>query len=133
MSSWLEYLKKQKTLGLSDDGHVYASVEVTPAGELQLTAIMDMTEESAGYIEDFLRTSGCEPLRICMVCGRPLTQGYTDEGDFYCCEEHFNDAMESYFSENYREVENDGCGGYYEYWDEYRDRYAPTGVYYTEW
>lgn len=72
-----------------------------------------------------------QDFRICMVCGQPMIEGYTDGGNFYACEKHFEKAMtETYV--NWREVDDDFCDGYYE-WYEPREGWCGTGIYWTTW
>lgn len=136
-ASWLDYATANKSVELVEDENAYAVARISDEklheGEIILEAHFMPTDNNVGAVEDFLRMLGCEPIRVCRVCGNTLTDGYTDEGEFYCCPDHFHEAMQGYFGESYREVEDDGCGGYFEFWDEYRESWAPTGVYYTEW
>jgi len=70
--------------------------------------------------------------RICMVCGKPMNDGMTDLERFYCHEECFEQAMADEFGQ-WREVEDDGCDGYYQAYDAREDRWFGTGIFYTEW
>jgi hypothetical protein len=70
--------------------------------------------------------------RTCVVCGERVTAGMTDGDKFYCHEGCFDDAMYGEF-EIWRQVEDDGCGGYYEWYDTRESKWEPTGIYYTEW
>lgn len=69
---------------------------------------------------------------ICMECGMPMVEGYTDDGTFYACEGCFDAAMLDYFGE-YREVDDDGCNGYYEWFEPRECTWNATGVYWTQW
>lgn len=74
--------------------------------------------------------------RICEHCGQHLTRCgmTTDDGDFYCHEECFADYMDKTYGEHrWMEVEDDGCNGYYMYYDPDKDSTFATGIYYTEW
>ena len=68
----------------------------------------------------------------CIVCGDHMTEGMTDEDNFYCHEECFDDAMFGEFG-TWRQVEDDGMGGYYEVYEPREDTWFGTGIYYTEW
>lgn len=75
-------------------------------------------------------------MRTCEKCGQEITQGFTtDEGDFYCCEECFEEYMDStYGKHRWMEINDDGCGGYYISTDDsYVGGYYGTGIYWTEW
>ena len=77
--------------------------------------------------------------RPCEVCGKQLTQGFTDGGDFYSCDEHFEQAMTKCFG-TWKELNEDeqdefgyGAIDYFVYWCEELGSWVPTGVYWTDW
>lgn len=72
--------------------------------------------------------------RICDMCGKEISDGMTDDqGSFYCCQECFTAYMNRDCGEDgWRDVEDDGCGGYYEVRGEDGKWYG-TGIYWTEW
>lgn len=70
--------------------------------------------------------------RICCVCGKYMHDGMTDEDGFYCHEGCFAQAMDERYG-IWRTVNDDGCGGYYEWYDVREGKWEPTGIYYTEW
>jgi len=79
---------------------------------------------------------GCscmQEFRVCIVCGKPMTGGMTDLDSFYCHEECFEDAMDMWFPGAWRAAEDDGCGGYYEWYDARDCDWCGTGIFYTEW
>lgn len=84
-------------------------------------------------IQDILEEHKIE-IRFCEECGIPFDAGFTaDDGDWYCCEECFEDSMDkSYGKGNWRGTDEEGeWGGFYEHLD--GDEWADTGVYWTEW
>ena len=73
-----------------------------------------------------------QEFRICTVCHEPMIDGMTDLEGFYAHEECFEKAMDERFSE-WRQVDDDGCGGYYEWYDQRECERCGTGIFYTEW
>ena len=76
--------------------------------------------------------------RICMVCGKPIVEGFTDEGsgcgaDFYSCEECFEQAMAETYGEWRKNYEEGYNGGYYDAYEPRECAWFDTGVYWTEW
>lgn len=72
-------------------------------------------------------------IRFCEECGKPYDRGFTAGGDWYCCEECFESAMDrDYGRGNWRAAKEEGAyGGWYE---TLRDgRWEDTGIYWTEW
>lgn len=72
-------------------------------------------------------------IRFCEECGKPYDRGFTAGGDWYCCEECFESAMDrDYGRGNWRAANEEGVyGGWYE---ALRDgRWEDTGIYWTEW
>lgn len=84
---------------------------------------------------------GCEPkgepnrweFRICDRCGSVMTDGFCDEEADHICEECFEDWMHESFPAGWRAVEDDGCGGYYEWYEPREQEWCGTGIYWTEW
>ena len=74
----------------------------------------------------------CE-FRICTHCGKPMVDGMTDLDAFYTHEECFEDEMDSVFPGGWRQVEDDGCDGYYEWFDQREGEWCGTGIFYTTW
>jgi len=70
--------------------------------------------------------------RKCNFCGAEMFDGMTDGEDFHCCDECFEDAMSEEFGE-WRATDDDGCGGYYEWYDVRECEWCGTGIYYTDW
>ena len=76
-------------------------------------------------------------IRICAVCGKPVTAGMTDvDGNFYV---HEGDCFEKYMDDNFgkhrwMEIVDDFEGGYYIASDDSTAAgYYGTGIFYTEW
>ena len=73
-------------------------------------------------------------IRFCEECGIPFDAGFiAGDGDWYCCEECFDDAMNTTYGEGkWRPTKDEGeYGGYYESFD--GDEWVDTSIYYTEW
>lgn len=73
-------------------------------------------------------------IRFCEECGIPFDAGFiAGDGDWYCCEDCFDDAMNTTYGEGkWRPSEDEGeNGGWYESLEE--DEWVDTGIYYTEW
>lgn len=84
-------------------------------------------------IQDILENDKIE-IRFCNECGKPFDAGYiAGDGDWYCCEECFEGAMnETYGKGKWRPTEDEGeNGGYYESLD--GDEWEDTSIFYTEW
>lgn len=72
-------------------------------------------------------------IRFCEECGKPYDRGFTAGGDWYCCEECFESAMDrDYGRGNWRAAKEEGAyGGWYE---ALRDgKWEDTGIYWTDW
>lgn len=86
-------------------------------------------------IQDALYEDHQINIRFCDFCGKPYDAGFVaGDGDWYCCEECFEDAMNNdYGNEGWRETEDEGeYGGFYEYLNA-SGKWEDTGIYYTEW
>ena len=73
-------------------------------------------------------------IRFCEECGKPFDAGFiAGDGDWYCCEECFDDAMNTTYGEGkWRPTKDEGeYGGYYESFD--GDEWVDTSIFYTEW
>lgn len=73
-------------------------------------------------------------IRFCEECGKPFDAGFiAGDGDWYCCEDCFDDAMDkTYGKGKWRPTEDEGeNGGFYESLD--GDEWVDTSIYYTEW
>lgn len=75
-----------------------------------------------------------EKIRVCSICGKPITEGYTNEdGDFYfCSDSEFVDFMNETYGEGRWRPEETGYEGWcYEVFDE-EDGWCPQSSYYTD-
>ena len=98
--------------------------------------------DTFGYVgdelnEDAIYCDGCatpamQECRICQVCGEPMIEGMTDLGTFYAHEDCFEKAMCDTFGQ-WRQVEDDGYDGYYEWYDAREQVWQGTGIFYTTW
>lgn len=73
-------------------------------------------------------------IRFCEECGKPFDAGFiAGDGDWYCCEECFDCAMNKTYGEGqWRPSKDEGeYGGWYENLD--GDEWVDTAIYYTEW
>lgn len=73
-------------------------------------------------------------IRFCEECGVPFDAGFiAGDGDWYCCEECFDGAMNKTYGEGkWRPSKNEGeWGGWYEAFEV--DEWVDTSIYYTEW
>lgn len=85
-------------------------------------------------ISEFLEDSYGIQIRFCEECGKPFDAGFiAGDGDWYCCEECFDGAMnETYGEGKWRPTEDEGeYGGYYESLD--GDEWVDTSIYWTQW
>ena len=78
-------------------------------------------------------TPANQEFRICNVCGLPMFDGFTDLDGFYCHDGCFEQAMDAEFPAGWRQVEDDGCDGYYEWYDPREQEWCGTGIFWTEW
>ena len=95
------------------------------------TEVFDAEMEIQSVLED---NHGIE-IRFCEECGKPYDAGFTaGNGDWYCCEECFENAMnETYGVGKWRASADIGeYDGWYEYQKE-DGTWEDTGIYYTEW
>lgn len=87
-------------------------------------------------IRDFLESRGIE-IRFCEECGKPMTRGYTtDCGDWYCCEECFEDVMNYIYGKgNWRDTDKEGeLGGFYQRLSDLgAEEWEDTGIFWTDW
>lgn len=74
----------------------------------------------------------CE-FRTCTRCGKPMVDGFTDLDGFYAHEECFDAEMDELFPGGWRQVDDDGCDGYYEWYDQRECEWCGTGIFYTTW
>jgi len=96
--------------------------------------IGDSTVEDEHYCDDCaLAVKLKHEFRICDRCGSVMTEGFCDEEADHICEECFEDWMHESFPAGWRAVEDDGCGGYYEWYDAREQEWQGTGVYWTDW
>lgn len=78
-------------------------------------------------------------MRVCTICGKPITSGMTNEtGDFYIHEgKCFNKYMNNVYGKHrWMELGNgdqDEFGGYYVVTTEVVGGIQGTGIFYTEW
>ena len=73
----------------------------------------------------------CE-FRICDRCGAVMTEGYVlGESCDHACEECFGPWMDENCPGGWREVEDDGCDGYFE--ELIDGEWHGTGIYWTQW
>jgi len=72
-------------------------------------------------------------IRECEECGKGIREGFTDmDGGLICCKECFNSYMDKTHGKNaWRETEDDGCEGYYQYYES--EKWYGTGIFWTEW
>ena len=95
------------------------------------TDLEDYEIENA--IEEILEDHKIQ-IRFCEECGKPFDAGFiAGDGDWYCCEECFDGAMDTTYGKGkWRPTEDEGeYGGYYESLD--GDEWVDTSIYYTEW
>ena len=88
-------------------------------------------EELQQYLYDKDKTE----IRFCEECGIPYDKGFiAGDGDWYCCEDCFETAMNSYYGiGKWRPSEEEGYyGGWYEYLNDH-EKWEDTSIYYTEW
>ena len=84
-------------------------------------------------IQDLLNFFQLE-IRFCEECGKPYDAGFmAGDGDWYCCEDCFDDAMNTaYGVGNWRATEEPGeYDGFYEAFG--NGVWEDTGIFYTEW
>lgn len=90
---------------------------------------------NANYaIQDILEKYKIE-VRFCEECGKPYGSGFiAGDGDWYCCEECFEGAMNRDYGEGkWRATNKEGAyGGFYEYLND-GDEWEDTGIFWTEW
>lgn len=69
--------------------------------------------------------------RTCAHCGEPMIDGMTNLETVYVHERCFEEWMDENCPEGWRQVEDDGFGGYYE--ELIDGKWTGTGIFYTEW
>lgn len=72
-----------------------------------------------------------QEFRVCMHCGLPMVDGMTNLETVYTHEECFEAWMDENCPGGWREVEDDGCDGYYE--EKLDGEWVGTGIFYTTW
>ena len=85
-------------------------------------------------ISEFLEDNYDIQIRFCEECGKPFDAGFiAGDGEWYCCEECFEDAMDTTYGKGkWRPTEDEGeYGGYYESLD--GDEWVDTSIYWTQW
>lgn len=90
-------------------------------------------EKSEELDEVFEKNSDLE-IRICSVCGKPITEGYTNnDGDFYyCSDSEFENYMDLTYGEGKWRPEETGLKNWcYEYLED-DDEWYPQSSYYTD-
>lgn len=86
------------------------------------------------FIRDILEAQKIE-VRFCEECGKPYDAGYiAGNGDWYCCEECFEDVMNRDYGEGkWKGVDEEGeWGGFYAHLND-DGEWEDTGIYWTEW
>ena len=76
------------------------------------------------------------PFRVCMECGQPMEDGYTDElgRTYFCCKEEFKTDMDMrYGHENWRAEPSGKKEWYYEYRDNANAEWLPEHSFWTSW
>ena len=96
---------------------------------------VDIYELETHYdIQDALEENYGLEVRFCEECGKPYDAGFmAGDGDWYCCEDCFDDAMNTaYGVGNWRATEEPGeYDGFYEAFG--NGVWEDTGIFYTEW
>ena len=112
------------------DGHI----TLTVSGDTHIINLCDGCHNAWAEIQDILQDNYGIEIRLCEECGKPMDVGYiAGDGDWYCCEDCFEEAMNEAFGEgNWRKTETEGSrGGFYEYLD--GEEWVDTGIYDTAW
>ena len=139
MKTVLDYLKEHKRYEHDVQGRAF-ELELTDKNiELRVNdKCYVVSPKQTGYeIEEIVQEVLEEykiNIRFCEECGKPFDAGYTaGNGDWYCCEDCFVDAMDKNCGKGkWRPTNNeDQYGGFYEALEE--DGWIDTGIYYTEW
>ena len=84
-------------------------------------------------LEDWIYDEPIKPYRVCDRCHKLIKDGFCDmDGGLHICNDCFRTYMnKTYGKDLWRETEDDGCEGYYEYYD--ADEWHGTGIFWTEW
>ena len=118
-----------------DDCHM----EVESGWMLYTVAVDDgrtfhVVDDERHYCDECAERYECRSeFRICDRCGSVMTEGFCDEEADHICEECFEDWMHESYPSGWRAVEDDGCGGYYEWYEPREQEWCGTGIYWTEW
>lgn len=140
MKTILDYLKEHKRYEHDVQGRAF-ELELTDKNiELRVNnKCYVVSPKQTGYEVEMIIQAVLEDdykinIRFCEECGKPFDAGYiAGDGDWYCCEECFVDAMDKNCGTGkWRPTNNEGqYGGFYEALEE--DGWIDTGIYYTEW
>lgn len=139
MKTILDYLKEHKRYEHDVQGRAFELIlkenqillNYKDGWAVIKTDLEDYEIENA--IEEILEEHNIN-IRFCEECGKPFDAGYiAGDGDWYCCEDCFVDAMNNNCGTGkWRPTNNEGqYGGFYEALEE--DGWIDTGIYYTEW
>ena len=84
-------------------------------------------------LEDWTLAEPDKPYRVCERCRKLMQDGFCDkEGSLHICNNCFKTYMDKKYGKNkWRETDDDGCEGYYEYLE--NDNWYGTGIFWTEW
>ena len=140
MKTIVDYLKKNKKYIHNTAGHYFElklhndDIALEIDGDVWLIDAYPPHFEVAYDIQNILGKYKIE-IRFCDICGRPFEAGFTaDDGSWYCCEDCFENTMDTYYGEGrWRGTSEEGIfGGFYECLD-VDGKWFDTGIYYTEW
>ncbi len=86
-----------------------------------------ISAEIRTFVEDILG------LRFCDECNGVIQEGYTNtEGEICICKTCFENYMNATYGQDcWRQTDDDGCDGYYEYLE--NGTWHGTGLFWTEW
>lgn len=139
MKTVLDYLKQYKKYEHTFMGRAFeleltdTYIELRCNNKIYSIQLDQDGYEIATMIQTCLEDNKIE-IRFCEECGKPFDAGFiAGDGDWYCCEECFDGAMNTTYGKGkWRPTDDEGeYGGYYEYLDD--DEWVDTGIYYTEW
>lgn len=140
MKTVIDYLKEHGKYKHGFEGRAF-ELELTDK-DIKLRCENDSYSillEGTGYdvemiIQTVLEEDHKIEIRFCEECGKPFDAGFiAGDGDWYCCEECFDDAMNTtYGKDKWRPSDEEGKnGGWYEALD--KNEWEDTGIFYTEW